>query len=167
MTTPTHFKSGMRYLSGAVSIITTQCEGAPAGMTATAVCSLTADPPMLLVCINKGATSHQPIRSSGRFTVNVLSADDVAIAKRFSIGDMDSRFQIGEWIQLPSGGLALGSALVTFDCRLAENIPIQTHSIFLGRVEEVIVRPNRSPLVYIDGQYAQVVAPLAQQTVAR
>lgn len=164
MTTPAHFKSGMRYFSGAVSIITTHCEGVPAGMTATAVSSLTADPPMLLACINQGATSHQPIRSSGRFTVNVLSADDVAIARRFSIGDMGSRFQIGSWSRLPTGGLALESALVTFDCRLAQHIPIETHSIFIGRVEDVIVRTNRPPLVYIDGQYAASV-PLMREAV--
>jgi len=165
MTTASEFKNGMRRLSGAVNIITTLNDGVPAGMTATAVCSLTADPPMLLVCVNKVATSHDPIKRSGRFTVNVLSADDIAVAQRFSTGDMDTRFKIGDWSRLASGGLTLCTALVTFDCALMDSIPIETHSIFIGRVEEVVIRPERSPLVYINGQYAQVPVPTALRSI--
>jgi len=165
MTTASEFKNGMRRLSGAVNIITTLNQGVPAGMTATAVCSLTADPPILLVCVNKGATSHDPIKRSGRFTVNVLSADDIAVAQQFCIGDMDARFKVGDWSRLASGGLALRTALVTFDCALMSNIPIETHSIFIGSVEEVIMQPERAPLVYINGQYAQVPIPTALQSV--
>jgi len=157
MVTAVEFKNGMRHLSGAVSIITTQNDGAPAGMTATAVCSLTADPPMLLICINKDATSHQPIRTTRRFAVNVLSSDDVGTARRFCVGDMRSRFQVGCWNRLPSGNLALESSLVTFDCSLCEDIQVETHSIFIGCVEEVIVRAKSTPLVYINGQYAHVI----------
>lgn len=157
--TPVDFKNGMRHLCGAVAIITTENQAVRAGMTATAVCSLTADPPMLLVCVNKAATSHQPILISGRFCVNVLSADDVEVARRFSFGDMDSRFQIGAWTRLRRGGLALDSALVTFDCSVVGNIPVETHSIFLARVEDVIIRAKRSPLIYVDGQYAHVSVP--------
>lgn len=158
MVTPVEFKSGMRYLASAVTIIATECDGARAGMTATAVSSLTADPPMLLVCVNKNATSHEPICRSGRFSINVLSADDLAVAQRFATGDMTSRFQVGRWAALRSGGLTLESALVTFDCMLKQSIPIETHSIFIGQVAEVIVRPERSPLAYVDGQYAGVNA---------
>lgn len=156
MVTPTDFKNGMRHLASAVTVIATQCDGERAGMTATAISSLTADPAMLLVCINKSATSHQPICRSGRFSVNVLSADDLAVARRFSIGDMTSRFQVGRWAALRSGCIVLESALVSFACVLRQTIPVETHSIFIGQVEEVIVRPERSPLVYVDGQYAGV-----------
>ena len=148
----------MRHLSGAVSIITTQNDGAPAGMTATAVCSLTAEPPKLLVCVNKNATSYELIRKTRRFTVNVLSSDDIATAQRFSVGDMQSRFQVGRWSRLTSGNLALESSLVTFDCSLCDDIPVETHSIFIGQVEEVVLRARSAPLVYINGQYGHVVA---------
>lgn len=156
MVTPAEFKCGMRHLASAVTIIATQCDGACAGMTATAVTSLTADPSMLLVCINQSATSHQPICRSGRFSINVLSMDDLAVAQRFATGDMTSRFQVGRWTALRSGGLALESALVTFDCILRQSIPVETHSIFIGQITEVIVRPERAPLVYVDGRYAGV-----------
>jgi flavin reductase len=158
MVTSVEFKDGMRQLSGAVSIVTTLNEGVPAGMTATAVCSLTADPPKLLVCINKSATSYHPIRKTCRFAVNVLSADDVGTARRFSVGDMKSRFEVGQWKPLASGNLALESALVTFDCTLCDDIPVETHSIFIGKVEEIVLRAKSEPLVYLDGQYGHVVA---------
>ena len=155
--TPAQFKQGMRHLTGAVSIITTRIDGKPAGMTATAVCSLTADPPMLLVCINKDATSHRPISATKRFAVNCLSADDVAVARHFSVGDMEARFKVGAWREAPSGGLLLSSALATFDCRVEQQIDASTHSIFFGLVEHLEVYPQRAPLVYFNGQYGGVI----------
>lgn len=154
--TADEFRKAMRSFPGAVSIITTHDCGQPAGMTVTATCSLTADPPMVLACINRSASSHQPVQRAGRFTVNVLSAADAAIAKHFSVARMSERFQLGHWISLPSGGLALGSACTTFDCRLVTDIPFSTHSIFIGAVEHVIVRAERAPLVYVDGRYGRV-----------
>jgi flavin reductase len=155
--TAEEFKNAMRSFPGAVSIIATRDCEAPAGMVVTATCSLTADPPMLLACINQSATSHQPVQRTGRFTVNVLSDGDVAIAKHFSVARMSERFEVGDWIHLPSGGLALSSACTTFDCRLAAAIPFSTHSIFIGAVEHVVVRAERSPLVYVDGRYGSVL----------
>ena len=161
------FKKAMRCYPGAVSIVATHDCGQPAGMTVTATCSLTADPPMLLACINRNATSHQPVQRAGRFTVNLLSAADVEIAKHFSLARMSERFQVGDWTHLPSGGLALRSACTTFDCRLAADIPFATHSIFIGAVEDVVVRAERSPLVYIDGRYGRVdMDPVAGIPVA-
>jgi flavin reductase (DIM6/NTAB) family NADH-FMN oxidoreductase RutF len=154
--TAEEFRKAMRSFPGAVSIIATHDRERPAGMVVTATCSLTADPPMLLACINRSATSHQPVQRAGRFTVNVLSAADVEIAKHFSVARMNERFQAGDWFRLPSGGLALGTACTTFDCRLVSDIPFSTHSIFIGEVEDVIVRAERSPLVYLDGRYGRV-----------
>lgn len=154
--TADEFRKAMRSFPGAVSIITTHDRGQPAGMTVTATCSLTADPPMVLACINQNASSHQPVQRAGRFTVNVLSEEDAAIAKHFSVARMSERFQLGHWISLPSGGLALSSACTTFDCRLVSDIPFSTHSIFVGAVEHLIVRAERAPLVYVDGRYGRV-----------
>ena len=151
--TADNYKRGMRQVASAVSIITTQMDGKPAGMTATAVCSLTAEPPMLLICVNKGAASHALILTAGRFTVNCLSSDDLRVAQHFCVGDMISRFQMGTWRVLSTGGIALESALVTFDCRLEQHVEVSTHTIFIGAVEDVIVRPEREPLVYVNGQW--------------
>src|SRR5262245_53720309 len=79
--TAEEFRKAMRCFPGAVSIVATHDCERPTGMVVTATCSLAADPPMLLACINQSATSHQPVQRAGRFTVNVLSAADVEIAK--------------------------------------------------------------------------------------
>ncbi|WP_246812333.1 flavin reductase family protein [Microvirga sp.] len=70
----------MRPLAGGVTIIATEHEGRRTGLAATAVCSVSADPPTVLICINAGASAHEPIRESGRFSVNLLARgqDDIA-----------------------------------------------------------------------------------------
>src|ERR671923_815483 len=78
------FKAGMRALAGAVNIITANNAGHRYGMTATAVCSATADPPTVLVCINKLATTHGAISKSKVFCVNVLRSEDWELSTAFS-----------------------------------------------------------------------------------
>jgi flavin reductase (DIM6/NTAB) family NADH-FMN oxidoreductase RutF len=159
---PNKFKAALRMQPSAVCIICAQHDGVRSGMTATAVCSLTADPPMLLVCVNRNASSHDKIQGSGRFSVNLLSREDLTVARRFSGGDPVSRFEVGTWVELASGSLALETALVTFDCSLTDERQVATHSIFIGLVEDLIVRPMRSPLIYLDGQYVEHYKHLIQ-----
>jgi flavin reductase len=143
----------MRLLPGAVNLIVTIDDGQPYGMTATAVCSLSVEPPTLLVCVNRSASSHEPIRRSGRFSTNLVATVDEPVARAFSAGDMASRFQHGRWLDLPSGGRVLASALVACDCRLIEQYPVATHTIFVGAVEQVFVDGERAPLLYFDGRF--------------
>src|SRR2546423_14097461 len=78
------FKAGMRSLAGAVNIITSTHAGHRYGMTATAVCSATADPPTVLVCINKLATTNNAVHKAKVFCVNVLRAEDWELSSSFS-----------------------------------------------------------------------------------
>src|SRR4051812_25845260 len=78
------FKLGMRALAGAVSIITSAHEGRRYGMTATAVCSAAADPPTVLVCINRNTTTHGAVEATGMFCVNVLRSEDKELSGLFS-----------------------------------------------------------------------------------
>src|SRR5262245_26707099 len=88
------FKAGMRTLAGAVNIITTAAGGHRHGMTATAVCSTTAEPPTVLVCINKLAATHAAVTKSKVFCVNVLRAEDWELSATFSGGQSgDARFK--------------------------------------------------------------------------
>lgn len=159
MTSPAEFRQAMRLLPGAVNLIVTVDEGQAYGMTATAVCSLSVDPPMLLACVNRAATSHEPIRRSGRFTTNLVATDDEAIARAFSAGDMSARFSHGRWLDLPSGGRVLANAVVACDCRLVEQYPVATHTIFIGAVEQVVVNGDRAPLLYFDGRFGALRDP--------
>jgi flavin reductase len=153
------FKIGMRTLAGAVNIITTMNAGHRYGMTATAVCSATAEPPTVLVCINKLATTHNAVIKGKVFCVNVLRADDWQLSTIFSGGQTgDSRFKHGNWTRLVTGSPVLIDALVSFDCRVVKSLAHGTHSVFLGQVEQMVIGQKGKPLLYSDGQYAKLAS---------
>src|SRR3954467_1857220 len=118
------FKIGMRTLAGAVNIITSMHSGHRYGMTATAVCSASAEPPTVLACINKLATTHGAVAKSKVFCVNVLRAEDWDLSTTFSGGQTgDARFKNGNWTRLATGGRVLIDAIVSFDRRVVKCLP--------------------------------------------
>ncbi len=151
------YKLGMRTLAAAVNVITSSHSGHRYGMTATAVCSVTADPPTLLVCINKATTTHNAIVKSGVFCVNTLRAEDSELSTTFSgVQSGEGRFRARAWTHLATGSPALIDALVSFDCQLVKKIAHGSHTIFLGQVEQVLFGKKGKPLLYADGQYAKL-----------
>ncbi len=78
------FKLGMRRLASGVVVIATEFEGERFGLTATAVMSISADPPTLMICVNRSASAHEALSRSGCFTVNLLDGEDRPIADLFS-----------------------------------------------------------------------------------
>jgi flavin reductase (DIM6/NTAB) family NADH-FMN oxidoreductase RutF len=156
------FIHGMRQLAAGVTLVTTRSGKRRAGLTATAVCSVSADPPLLLICVNRQADAHDLIAASGVFAVNVLSAAQRALADRFSGAHGlfgAERFEAGTWVELATGAPVLGECLASFDCVLQGSVPAATHSVFLGGVEAVAVRAGLQPLIYAEGDYG-LVAPL-------
>src|SRR5687768_753065 len=153
------FKLGMRLLAGAVNIITSAHGGRRYGMTATAVCSVTADPPTVLVCINKLATTHGVVGKSKVFSVNVLRAEDWELSSTFSGATSgEGRFKSRDWTRLATGAPVLIDALVSFDCRVVKQLAHGTHTIFLGQVEQVLFGKKGKPLLYSEGQYAKLAS---------
>lgn len=153
------FKTGMRSLAGAVNIITTAHAGHRYGMTATAVCSASADPPTVLICVNKLATTHGAVLKSKVFCANVLRADDWELSTSFSGAQTgEGRFKAGAWTKLTTGSPVLIDALVSFDCRVVNKIAHGTHTIFLGQVEQVLLGKKGKPLLYSEGQYAKLAS---------
>jgi flavin reductase (DIM6/NTAB) family NADH-FMN oxidoreductase RutF len=146
----------MRRLAASVCLITTLNEdGSRNGLTATAVCSLSATPPTLLCCLNRASNSFLAIEKAGVFAVNVLSTDDKAIADHFaSSRGGDDKFSVGEWTALATGAPVLASAIAYFDCKLVNILAVATHAILLGEVQGVDLNPNSAqPLLYVDGAY--------------
>lgn len=153
------FKRAMRCLTGHVCLITTGSDvtGPLAGMTATAVASVSAAPPMLLVCINRANASLAHVRAAGCFVVNVLARTEQELAQRFSrpIPSHD-KFLAGTWTRLATGAPALTSAMVCFDCSVERMIDIGTHAVIFGRVEGTAVNRDASaPLLYSQGAYGE------------
>jgi flavin reductase (DIM6/NTAB) family NADH-FMN oxidoreductase RutF len=162
MVTSQTFIQGMRQLAAGVTLVTTAHEGFRSGLTATAVCSLSADPPQLLACINRQAETYRIVQASGAFAVNVLASHQQRLAEAFA-GSLaihgDQRFELAAWSSLTTGSPVLSPCLATFDCRLVEAVPAATHSIFIGRVVAVQLQTELDPLVYVEGDYG-LIAPL-------
>lgn len=153
---PEAFRLGMRRLAAAVSVITTELpDGSRRGMTATAVCSVSAHPPTLLCCINRSNTSYEAILRSGVFVVNVLSLEDRMLADTFARPAAPAeRFSLGLWRRMITGAPVLESAVASFDCRLSQDVTVGTHGILFGEIHAVAVRDGTvKPLIYAQGAY--------------
>ena len=153
------FREAMSRLGAAVHVITTNGPSGKTGFTATAVCSVSDAPPMLLVCLNRGATSMPILRGNGVFCVNTLRAGDELIADTFAGRTQvarEMRFDTGEWSKLSTGSPALMSAVIAFDCRVIEIKAVASHDIYFGIVEAIHMGGSGAALVYHDRAYKQV-----------
>ena len=155
------YKLGMRSFAGAVCVLTSVRDGRRYGMTATAVCSAAADPPTVLVCVNRGTTTHEAMEHSGVFCVNLLRAEDKELSGLFSgvhgAGMRgEGRFRDEQWTKLATGSPVLIEALVSFDCKVVNRLVHGTHTVYLGEVEELLIGKKGKPLLYADGQYAKL-----------
>lgn len=151
------FKSAMKNLAAGVTLITSVCDGQRGGMTATAVCSLSAAPAQLVICVNRANLTHQMITESRKFCVNVLAADQAEIAQRFANPHTRTeRFEHGPWSTLKTGAPALMDASVVFDCELAQAVESGTHSILIGRVVDVHTLEQSAPLLYYRSGYGGI-----------
>jgi flavin reductase (DIM6/NTAB) family NADH-FMN oxidoreductase RutF len=147
------FRQAMRRVASTVNVITICVEGRPMGITATAMSSLAMDPPSLLVCINQTASLHGSIRDVSHFGVNVLHRDQQHLAQMFADRSKTAlRFTAG-WELDCDRPPRLADAQAALLCRRIDHHQFGTHSIFIGVVEEVRVRAEIDPLVYLDGQY--------------
>jgi flavin reductase len=156
------FKEGMRRLSACVSLITVAEPAGRNGMTGTAVCSVSVEPPILLVAVNRSASIHDQIMAGKRFGVNILRPRHRMLADRFSSGASgEARFGTGRWTEGATGVPILEDALASFVCKVVRVVGVGTHNIFFGRVVDVHVADG-SPLMYGGGQY-EITLPTAPQ----
>jgi flavin reductase (DIM6/NTAB) family NADH-FMN oxidoreductase RutF len=147
------FKQAMRRVASTVNVITICVRGDPMGITATAMSSLAMDPPSLLVCINRTAAMHASMEDVSHFGVNVLHRDQEHLAQMFADRNQRAlRFTTGWHLdcERPPRLLDAQAAIL---CRRIDHHQFGTHSIFIGVVEDVVVRPEVDPLVYLDGKY--------------
>jgi flavin reductase (DIM6/NTAB) family NADH-FMN oxidoreductase RutF len=146
------FKAAMRRFATGVAVVTTVHEGRIHGFTANAFASVSAEPPTVLICVNRGATAHPLISASQRFCVNILALQQRALAERFAGGEPRQRFEGVAYRLGPSGSPILEGTLAHVDCTLAEELTASTHTIFLGTVLDVGWREG-APLGYFDRAY--------------
>jgi flavin reductase len=150
----TDFRKAMRRLASAVTVISTAHDGRRHGMTATAVTSVSSDPPSLLACINRSASLHVPLLASGRFCVNILHGSQSDIAEAFGgLRAGDDRFGAGAWAMHDNGLPYLSDAQASLFCTNDLVTAYGTHSIVVGKISEIIVGGHVAPLLYQDGRY--------------
>jgi flavin reductase (DIM6/NTAB) family NADH-FMN oxidoreductase RutF len=148
------FQAAMRHIAATVYAVTTGHGGERFGIIATAVNSLSFDPPSLLVCINRAASLHGPMDSAELFCVNVLGIGNRAVADCFTRGGAE-RFAVGEW-QEEHGVPVLATAQSSLICRVAQRQAFGTHTIFIGELIAARHRANAKPLTYYDGRYIDI-----------
>jgi flavin reductase len=134
------FRDAMARLGAAVNIITTGGPAGRGGFTASAVCSVTDEPPTLLLCMNRNATAAPLLKSNGTLCVNVVAAAQKETAMVFAgvtKCPMEERFQAGSWVTAESGDPMLDGAVAAFDCRISEIIEKGTHLVVFAEVEAI------------------------------
>jgi len=147
------FKEAMRRVAATVNVISICVEGKPMGITATAVSVVSMDPPSLLVCVNQAASVHPWIEDVLHFNVNVLHRDQAEIATIFADRRLEAQRFIRGWDNDCVTAPKLRNAQATIRCRRIDHHRFGTHSIFIGVVEEVAMRDEVDPLIYLDGSF--------------
>jgi flavin reductase (DIM6/NTAB) family NADH-FMN oxidoreductase RutF len=140
------FREAIGHFATGVTVITTLYEDKPAGMTASAVASLSLDPVLLLVCIANRLPTHTAIEGARCFVVNVLGEGQEELALRFArpAPDKFAGVPLDPAHELP----VLEDAIAYFLCDVHESFPGGDHSIFTGLVRDCGAKPGRQPLLY-------------------
>jgi flavin reductase (DIM6/NTAB) family NADH-FMN oxidoreductase RutF len=161
------FREAMRRLAASVTIITSRdADGAPHGMVASSVISVSMDPPSMLIAVNRSASLYPILQRSNRFCINLLSGDQGELLKPFSTSSLrGQRFQSDHWRDAwtsDTGRLPwLYDASASVECEVDLVTHYGTHSLFIGRVQQVHCTPASTadqtvvgPLVWLAGQRA-------------
>jgi len=150
------FRRAMRRVAATVNVISITVDGRPLGITATAVSSLSMEPPSLLACINRAAAVHASMADMANFRVNILHRDQEDIARMFAEKSGEARRFAEGWELYPDMPPRLIDAQASILCRRIDHHQFGTHSIFIGVLEDVCVREDVSPLLYWNGQYGAI-----------
>lgn len=153
------YRDAMACLGAAVNIVTTDGPAGRSGFTASAVCSVTDDPPTLLVCMNRGSSAHASVTMNNVVCVNVLSARHERLSRLFG-GKVpaDERFAAGVWSTLETGAPVLTDCAAAFDCRIASIVNVGTHDVLFCSVVALKRSVCADSLIYLGREYHVVRA---------
>ncbi|WP_449395992.1 flavin reductase family protein [Devosia riboflavina] len=137
------------------AIVTAEADDGPRGFLALSATHLCADPPMLMVSVDKKTSAFQTMVDGGHFAINYLSTDQADLAGPFGgKGDLKGadRFQLGSWTKLATGAPILEGAAGAIDCEIEEVIERFGTAIVIGRVKDFASTPDVSPLISYRGK---------------
>ena len=145
-----------RFATGVTVITAVDPDGRDHGMTVSAFCSLSLDPPLVLVCVDHKAGMHDVLAEGTPFAVNVLAAGQEALSRRFATGDQGDRFAGVGYHRAAGGPALLDGVLAWLDCRVAARHPGGDHTIVVGAVHEAGTHDPARPLLYYRSGYASL-----------
>ncbi len=150
------FKLAMSHFASGVTVVTTEHEGTPYGMTVASFASLSLNPPLVLVCIEKAVKTHDALAGAQQFGVSILAQSQAELSGRFASKKIDDKFAgvsttPGESLGVP----LLDGAICAIECRVHSQLPGGDHTIFVGEVMSVRAADD-APLVYFRSGYRQL-----------
>ena len=152
------FLAGMSHAAATVNVVTTDGVAGRAGVTVSAMSSVSADTakPTLLVCVHNGSSAAAAILENGVFNVNVLRDDQSYISDTFAgrfREEIADKFDCANWTSQITGAPRVIDPLVAFDCRVVSSDLVGTHHVFFGEVQDIFVAGQGSPLIYANRAY--------------
>lgn len=161
------FCQTMRQAVSEVAVITAECEGQLHAMTATSFTSLSAEPPLALVCIKRGSDTDQLVAKAGRVGVSLLREDQQNISNRYAWKNPDrDRFDDLDTRRCPGGALVFNHSVAVMETVVEESYEAGDHTIYILRIDYAAVNDGARPLVYYKGGYAGLEMPEASPRVA-
>lgn len=163
-----NFLNGMSHAASTVNVVTTDGDAGRAGVTVSAMSSVSADTPKptLLVCVHHQSQAASRILQNGVFCVNVLRDDQSFISDIFAgrfKDDVADKFDCAKWAVMTTGAPRVVDPLVAFDCRVISGERVGTHHVFIGEVEDIFIPGRGSPLIYANRAYGRTarIEPVA------
>jgi flavin reductase (DIM6/NTAB) family NADH-FMN oxidoreductase RutF len=147
-----HFKLALSHFASGVTVVTTEHEGVRYGMTVASFASLSLHPPLIVVCLETSAKSHDAVSAAGKFGVSILSAEQAEVSGRFASRKIDDKFEGVAVVEGQLGVPMLDGSICTLECRVHAQLPGGDHSIFVGEVVDARMTDG-APLVYFRSGY--------------
>lgn len=160
---PSEFRDAMARFPTGVAIVTTHDEdGTPYGFTASSFCSVSLDPPLVLVCLARSARSYPVFSRNQSFAISILQSSHVEFAQRFS-SKIPDRFAPGGFIHTPRGAIVLEEALAVVECSVDSRHVAGDHVIMVGEVDQVFLAEQGRPVVYFDRGFRTLCSASCEQ----
>lgn len=155
--TSAEWKAAMGYFPTGVTIVTSWDDGVPVGSTVNAFCSVSLEPPMLLICLDQVNPIRIPIERSRVFGINFLGEEDGhGLAMRFSKAPQTRKIEGFEWQAADKGAPQMRTAPVFVDCVLENSYPAGDHFIMVGRGVRTVQASACQPLLYHGGRFPTI-----------
>jgi flavin reductase ActVB len=153
---PDEFRAALgRFASGVTVLTTRDAAGQDHGMTASAFCSVSLVPPLVLACVDRSTEMHEVLRNASHFGISVLTEGQEALSRRFAELPSGGRFDGVGFSRAESGVVLIDDAIAHLECRLLERHNAGDHTIYVGEVQWSHAGRGR-PLLYYRGGYAQL-----------